>query len=183
MGGNDTFWGGAGDDTFNVTGTGAVVVDADTGSDTLSFSRGTLTESVTVSAVSDGGGNQSLEFNLADGTTVSGVEWLSSLTTGSGNDRVAITTTNKFSSGWYAGDGNDTAVVDCSGLTIAVATSSGVLGYFGMDSQFNSSVSNYDYIVDLWNIKNLEFRAGPELTISSALAATTCWPATAAMTR
>ena len=47
--------------------------------------------------MTDGGGNQSYEFNLSDGTTVGGVEWLSYLKTGSGNDRVAITTTNKGS--------------------------------------------------------------------------------------
>ena len=70
----------------------------------------TLTESVTVSAVSDGGGNQSLEFNLADGTTVSGVEWLSSLTTGSGNDRVAFANAVQGRQQvWNAGTGSDTA--------------------------------------------------------------------------
>ena len=51
-------------------------------------------------------------------------------------------------------------MVDCSGLTSAVNTSTGVIGYFGINSQFNASISNYDYIVDLWDIENLEMQGG-----------------------
>ena len=45
-----------------------------------------------MAVVSDANGSR-YAFNLTDGTTVSGIEWFDSLTTGSGDDRVTFANT------------------------------------------------------------------------------------------
>ena len=100
--GNDTINAGAGDDTITVGG-GIDVIDGGAGADTLidaDFSTATTALSFT-----DDGSTQ-ITSTLANGSSVSNVEYFTNLKTGSGNDTVSFTT--RRDNTINTGDGNDT---------------------------------------------------------------------------
>ncbi|MCM8638939.1 DUF4347 domain-containing protein, partial [Accumulibacter sp.] len=121
-GGNDTLNGGTGNDSISVSGGGADLIEGGSGFDTLSLNRSDLAAAVTLAITVDAS-DTIQDFSLPDGTTVSGIEFLN-LTTGSGDDHVSfVNTSTSASRYWYAGSGNDTAVLDFSTLGSGVSAS------------------------------------------------------------
>jgi len=108
--GNDTIDGGAGDDYLNA-GEGINDIDGGEGTDTLeSANFSSATEAVVLSDAAPITGT----IDLPDGTTVANVEYITSATTGSGDDEITYSTdvNNTFNTGAGAdtinsGLGND----------------------------------------------------------------------------
>ena len=78
------------------------------------------------------------------------------LTTGSGDDQVTFATTTPGGQSWYAGAGNDTAVVDFSAFGSGVTANY----YYGMTSlsdctQGSAGGSQFDMIPGLFRVENV----------------------------
>ncbi len=152
-GGNDTLKGESGNDSLSVSGAGADAIDGGAGLDTLTLNRSGLTLPVTLAITPDGNGTID-DFSLPDGTTVSDIERLH-LTTGNGDDHVTFANTaTPGTQNWYAGAGNDTAVMDFSAFGSAItATSSS-----GPYSAYVSGESNPRLYLD--NVENVAIYGG-----------------------
>ena len=99
-------------------------------------------------------------FTLPDGTSVSGVEALRQLETGSGNDvlsydmRGAPQGTYQFN----AGSGNDSAALDFS--TFASDVEFNATSHYGAHAQTGYNGSSYDYDLTLYNFENFTIIGG-----------------------
>ncbi len=131
--GNDTLTGGAGinvlnggsgDDTIYSSISAVDAIDGGAGIDTLELRRSNLTDAQDIIFDNRSG---SATFTLTDGTTVTGIERVASLETGSGDDKfsLVLNADAAVSGGvykWYASTGTDTAVVDFSGFAENIVT-------------------------------------------------------------
>ena len=159
--GTDTMLAGAGNDHISVAGSSTKTIDGGSGIDWLHYHRSDLTDAVQVNLTADGIGEPA-SFNLADGTTVEGVELLN-LTTGSGDDLVTFNnTTIKSQQGWDANDGNDTAIVDYSAFISDVFTAFSSPNYIIHTQSFQSGlfITSWHYEVVLGDVENLTLFTG-----------------------
>ncbi|PSF36310.1 hypothetical protein C7H19_13985, partial [Aphanothece hegewaldii CCALA 016] len=170
--GNDTISSGAGNDTITA-GLGINIIDGGTGTDILidaNFSAAT-----TALSINDTG---TTPITLADGTSISNVEYFANLTTGSANDTINFTQrfNNNINTGLGddtinsglgrdtvdGGDGNDLLILDYSsntytgnspqaGITTNIY-SNGAGGFNGYYYAYYNNSSDYDS-VDFYNIE------------------------------
>ena len=131
--GSDVLLGGDGGDILAAGGGGPDIVDGGSGVDVLTLDRSAATTAIVVTANAAAAGG--IAFTLADGSQVRGIELLT-LKTGSGDDQVTWVPTAGGAYGWYAGDGDDRAVVDYSAFASSIRTTSvdsGGVNFFAAD--------------------------------------------------
>ncbi|MBY0317396.1 MAG: VCBS domain-containing protein, partial [Reyranella sp.] len=131
-GGDGALLGGDGDDVIGMSG-GSYAIDGGTGIDRLSLDRSGVTASVTVGLVA-GTGASTYSGTLPDGTSISNIELLASLQTGSGDDQVTFNTTVEGHQEWNAGDGRDSAIFDFSWFSSSVNSGPAQWGSFRIQS-------------------------------------------------
>ena len=106
--------GGDGDDWIVAGAGGDDVISGGMGFDRLELDIGNVTANVVVSSLI--GAAQT----LPDGTVLSGIEAITKLTTGTGNDRFTLVSPLASGHQWYSGSGTDRAIVDYSGFSTAI---------------------------------------------------------------
>jgi Ca2+-binding RTX toxin-like protein len=154
--GFNRLFGGGGDDLLSIN-LSAGIFDGGSGLDKLELYRPDLTEDVTVTYVANGDAN-SYTITLSDGTVVSNVELLGSLTTGSGNDTVTFTNLGLLSDApwWntvqsFRGEGGiDTAIADFSAFAAGVVVFGS--GYYQIETVDQSARIYLHESVENWII-------------------------------
>ncbi len=118
------------------------------GTDELELFRGSTPTAQNVTFDNRSG---SASFALADDTTVTGIERLASLTTGSGDDRLALILGAGIGEGsytWDANSGEDTAVVNFTGFSTDIHAS------WGRTSDYRVRTGDNSHEISFENVEN-----------------------------
>ncbi len=148
--GSDSLYGGDGDDWIYAGAGGDDVISGGFGFDRLELDISNVTANVVVSSLI--GAAQT----LPDDTVLSGIEAITRLTTGAGNDRFTLASPLTSGHLWYAGSGTDRAIIDYSEFSTPISFTLANTNWFR--AAFNGGTG--DHIVDMYNVEEFDITGG-----------------------